>query len=71
MLSAMSSANKGPPYFIPLYTPSAFSASPLNRTVANSVLTNPGEIDVTLTEVSNKSFLAEYVNALIAAFVAQ
>mmetsp|Transcript_3263 Transcript_3263/g.13695 ORF Transcript_3263/g.13695 Transcript_3263/m.13695 type:complete len:258 (-) Transcript_3263:124-897(-) len=71
MLSAMSSARSGPPNFMPRYTPSAFSTSPLNRTVANSVFTNPGEMDVTRTGVSCRSFRALYVNALIAAFVAQ
>mmetsp|Transcript_14475 Transcript_14475/g.61155 ORF Transcript_14475/g.61155 Transcript_14475/m.61155 type:complete len:245 (-) Transcript_14475:275-1009(-) len=71
MLSAMSSASNGPPYFIPAYTPFALPLSPLNRTVANSVLTKPGDTDVILHGVSWRSFLDAYVNALIAAFEAQ
>eukprot|EP00982_Pelagococcus_subviridis_P002650 20403-Pelagococcus_subviridis.AAC.1 len=71
MLSAMSSASSGPPYFMPLYTPSAFAASPLNRTAENSVFTNPGATVVILHGVSWRSLRHAYVNAFTAALVAQ
>src|SRR4030042_1751885 len=66
--SAMSSAVSA---LTPLYTALALSASPLKRTIENSVSAIPGAICVTLMLCFNRSILIDLVRESTADFVAQ
>lgn len=67
-VSAMSCPVKGSK---PLYTESAFSLSPRNRTTENSVSTKPGSILMTLIGVAISSCRRDLVIAVTACLVAQ